>query len=97
MRLADIQLTVPAILIALTLDGVARVVLPKGVHDDIADLGAGAVDRLRLLAAIRARDPRHDAGREEQDYVNAARIIGVPGARIALGPRAAQRLGDRCW
>ena len=29
MRLADIQLTVPAILIALTLDGVARAALPE--------------------------------------------------------------------
>src|SRR5215470_20360047 len=36
MRLADIQLTVPAILIALTLDGVARAALPKNVHDEIA-------------------------------------------------------------
>src|SRR5206468_531565 len=36
MRLADIQLTVPAILIALTLDGVARAALPKHVHDEIA-------------------------------------------------------------
>ena len=36
MRMADIQLTVPAILIALTLDGVTRVVLPKNVHDSVA-------------------------------------------------------------
>ena len=36
MRLADIQLTVPAILIALTLDGVTRVVLPKNAHDNVA-------------------------------------------------------------
>jgi len=60
MRLADIQLTVPAILIALTLDGVARVVLPRGVHDDIAiwvlvlSIGvAGRAHRARPRAAQR--------------------------------------------
>ncbi|MGH6629732.1 MAG: ABC transporter permease, partial [Burkholderiales bacterium] len=36
MRIADIQLSFPAILIALLVDGVARVALPKDSHDEIA-------------------------------------------------------------
>src|SRR3954453_11178391 len=39
MRIADVQLSFPAILIALLIDGVARVMLPRGAHDS----GASAV------------------------------------------------------
>jgi peptide/nickel transport system permease protein len=85
MRLADIQLTVPAILIALTLDGVARVVLPRGVHDDIAIwvlvLSIGVAYWPQFARVTRATT----LAEKNKDYVNAARIIGVPGARIALG------------
>ena len=84
MRLADIQLTVPAILIALTLDGVARVVLPRGVHDDIAIwvlvLSIGVAYWPQFARVTRATT----LAEKNKDYVNAARIIGVPGARIAL-------------
>ena len=84
MRLADIQLTVPAILIALTLDGVARVVLPRGVHDDIAIwvlvLSIGVAYWPQFARVTRATT----LAEKNKDYVNAARIIGLPGARIAL-------------
>jgi peptide/nickel transport system permease protein len=84
MRLADIQLTVPAILIALTLDGVARVVLPKNVHDEIAIwvlvLSIGFAYWPQFARVTRATT----LAEKNKDYVNAARIIGVPGARIAL-------------
>ncbi|MEO7499521.1 MAG: ABC transporter permease, partial [Casimicrobiaceae bacterium] len=36
MRIADVQLSFPAILIALLIDGVARVMLPRGAHDSVA-------------------------------------------------------------
>ena len=36
MRIADVQLSFPAILIALLIDGVARVALPGDRHDDLA-------------------------------------------------------------
>ncbi len=85
MRLADIQLTVPAILIALTLDGVARVVLPRNVHDEIAIwvlvLSIGVAYWPQFARVTRATT----LAEKNKDYVNAARIIGVPGARIALG------------
>ena len=84
MRLADIQLTVPAILIALTLDGVARVVLPKNVHDEIAIwvlvLSIGFAYWPQFARVTRATT----LAEKNKDSVNAARIIGVPGARIAL-------------
>ena len=84
MRLADIQLTVPAILIALTLDGVARVVLPKNVHDEIAVwvlvLAIGFAYWPQFARVTRATT----LAEKNKDYVNAARIIGVPGVRIAL-------------
>ena len=84
MRLADIQLTVPAILIALTLDGVARVVLPKNVHDEIAIwvlvVSIGFAYWPQFARVTRATT----LAEKNKDYVNAARIIGVPGARIAL-------------
>jgi len=85
MRLADIQLTVPAILIALTLDGVARAALPKHVHDEIAiwvlviSIGVAYWPQFARVTRATTLAEKH------KDYVNAARIIGVPGARIALG------------
>jgi len=36
MRVADVQLSFPAILIALLIDGVARAALPRGMHDQLA-------------------------------------------------------------
>ncbi len=36
MRLADAQLTIPSILIALLVDGIARVSLPRELHDEMA-------------------------------------------------------------
>src|SRR5699024_12801898 len=36
MRVADIQLSFPAILIALLIDGVARAMIPQNMHDVIA-------------------------------------------------------------
>ena len=41
MRVADVQLSFPAILIALLIDGVARAVLPRDSHDQLARLRAG--------------------------------------------------------
>ncbi|MCA0451325.1 MAG: ABC transporter permease, partial [Proteobacteria bacterium] len=36
MRVADVQLSFPAILIALLIDGVARIVIPRELHHEIA-------------------------------------------------------------
>jgi len=76
MRVADIQLSFPAILIALLIDGVARVALPTETHDAMA-LGV-------LVAAIGlskwvdyARTVRGSTLVEKnKEYVQAARVIG---------------------
>jgi peptide/nickel transport system permease protein len=82
MRVADVQLSFPAILIALLIDGVARVVMPKDAHSQLA--------LLVLIAAIAlsnwvqyARTVRGTTMVEKnKEYVQAARVIGVSSLRI---------------
>jgi peptide/nickel transport system permease protein len=84
MRVADIQLTVPAILIALTLDGVARVALPRGLHDQLAMwvliFAIGFANWPQFARVTRATT----LAEKSKDYVAAARIIGIPSVGIAL-------------
>jgi peptide/nickel transport system permease protein len=84
MRVADIQLTVPAILIALTLDGVARVALPQGLHDQLAMwvliFSIGFANWPQFARVTRATT----LAEKSKDYVAAARIIGIPSVGIAL-------------
>ncbi|HYC37834.1 MAG TPA: ABC transporter permease [Usitatibacter sp.] len=76
MRVADVQLSFPAILIALLIDGVARVALPKEMHDQLA------VYVLILAIALSgwvsyARTVRGSTLVERnKEYVQAARVIG---------------------
>ena len=84
MRIADVQLSFPAILIALLIDGVARAALPREAH--------GPVAVLVLIAAIAvsnwvqyARTVRGSTMVEKnKEYVQAARLIGI-------GPLAVMR------
>ncbi|GIR65790.1 MAG: hypothetical protein CM15mP70_08970 [Pelagibacteraceae bacterium] len=36
MRLTDVQLTIPSILMALLVDGIARAIISKSMHDEMA-------------------------------------------------------------
>jgi len=85
MRIADVQLSFPAILIALLIDGVARVVF--------ADQGHG--DQMAILVLIGsislanwvsyARTVRGSTLVEKnKEYVQAARVIGVPPIAIMI-------------
>ena len=66
MRIADVQLTFPAILIALLVNGVAKSVLGNRL-DAMSTLGgAGARDRPEFLGAICPHRARLGHGREEQ-------------------------------
>ena len=65
MRIADVQLTFPAILIALLLDGVAHAMLKAAEPRRIGIRRAGRLDRPVVLGAIRAHGARLDDGREE--------------------------------
>jgi peptide/nickel transport system permease protein len=94
MRIADIQLTVPAILTALTLDGVARAALPKDAHDQVAIwvlvLSIGFAYWPQFARVTRAMT----LAEKNKDYVNAARIIGVSPIKIALGHVLPNALGS---
>ena len=84
MRLADAQLAVPAMLIALLADGVARVLLPHGWLD-----GASVAILVAAIGLARwpqfARLVRGAAHLEGQrDYIAAARLAGVKSFDIAL-------------
>ena len=82
MRAADVQLSFPAILIALLIDGVARAVLPRNAHGDVA--------LIVLIIAIGvsnwptyARTVRSSTLVEKsKEYVQAARVIGITPAAI---------------
>jgi len=77
MRLADVQLAIPAILVALMVDGIARILLPVDLRDEMAVyvliLAIGISDWPRY-----ARVTRGSALVERnKEYVSAARVIGV--------------------
>jgi len=76
MRLADIQLSFPAILIALLVDGMARILLPADSHGEIAipvlvfSIGfAGWVQYARTVRGSTLVE-------KNKEYVQAARVIG---------------------
>lgn len=84
MRVADIQLTFPTILIALLVDGIVGAALPREVHD--------RMQMYVLIFAIGisnwpafARTVRGSTLVERgKDYVLAARVIGLSSFRIML-------------
>ena len=82
MRVADIQLSFPAILIALLIDGVARVALPRDAHDQIAVyvliLAIGVSGWVQYARAVRGST----LVERSKEYVQAARVIGRSQASI---------------
>jgi peptide/nickel transport system permease protein len=84
MRLADVQLSFPAILIALTVDGLARAFLTAPRHADAAVLVLVLAIGLSKWAMF-ARTVRGSALVElNKDYVAAARLIERSPLAIAL-------------
>jgi peptide/nickel transport system permease protein len=84
MRLADVQLSFPAILIALTVDGLARAFLTAPRHADAAVLVLVLAIGLSKWAMF-ARTVRGSALVElNKDYVAAARLIKRSPLAIAL-------------
>ena len=77
MRVADVQLSFPAILIALLIDGVARAVVPGEMHEVIAFpvlVGAIALAGWPQYARTVRGSTLVEKNRE---YVQAARVIGI--------------------
>jgi peptide/nickel transport system permease protein len=84
MRVADVQLTIPAILIALTLDGIVRGIVSTQRHEEIALFVIVFSIGLSLWVQF-ARTVRGSVMVERtKDYVAAARIIGVSSGGIML-------------
>lgn len=77
MRVADVQLSFPAILIALLIDGVARAVVPREMHEVIAF--PVLVFAIALAGWPQyARTVRGSTMVEKnREYVQAARVIGI--------------------
>ena len=77
MRVCDVMLSFPAILVALLIDGVARAVLPREAHGEVAF--AVLVLAIALSGWVQyARTVRGSTLVEKnKEYVQAARVIGV--------------------
>ncbi len=77
MRAADVQLTIPALLIALMVDGLARALLPPASHDAVAIyvliFSIGIADWPQYARVVRAAT----AVQKTLGYVAAARVMGV--------------------
>ncbi|MEM7654172.1 MAG: ABC transporter permease [Pseudomonadota bacterium] len=84
MRVADVQLTFPAILIAMLIDGVARAVLPRGAHDDVAlyvlIFAIGMSYWVQYARTVRGST----LVERNKEYVQAARVIGVSSLTIMI-------------
>ena len=85
MRVADVQLSFPAILIALLIDGVARTMLPREVQTEITLYVLIMAIALSYWVHF-ARTVRGSTMVERnKEYIQAARVIGVHPARIVVG------------
>lgn len=84
MRIADVQLSLPAILTALLVDGVARGILPREQHDDLLLVVLTVAIGLSLWVNF-ARTARASTFVERnKEYVQAAEIMGLHPVRIML-------------
>jgi peptide/nickel transport system permease protein len=84
MRLADVQLTIPGILVALMVSGVARTAFPREVQADMAiyvlifSIGISAWPQYaRLVRGATLVE-------KNKEYVQAARLIGLSSLRIMV-------------
>jgi len=77
MRVADVQLSFPAILIALLIYGVARAFLPRGMHDQMAVfvliLAIGLSNWVQYARTVRGSTMVE----KSKEYIQAARVIGI--------------------
>ena len=96
MRVADVQLSFPAILIALLIDGVARAVLPRDAHSrrglPVLILAIGLSNWVQYARTVRG-STMVEKGKE---YVQAARVIGRSPLQIMAGT-CCPTCWARCW
>jgi peptide/nickel transport system permease protein len=84
MRIADIQLTFPSILIALLVDGIVRALLPRDMHDHLAlyvvIFAIGISEWPKFARTVRGST----LVERNKEYVLAARVIGLGQGAIML-------------
>lgn len=84
MRIADVQLSFPAILIAFLIDGVARGILPRDVHDEMAlyvlVFAIGISGWVQYARTVRGSTMVE----KNKEYVQAARVIGIRRGTILM-------------
>ncbi|MFC0281849.1 ABC transporter permease [Falsigemmobacter intermedius] len=82
MRIADVQLSFPSILIALLIFGIARGVIPTNMRETMAIwvliVAIGLSDWVQFARVVRGAAMVE----KNKEYVQAARVIGVHPARI---------------
>jgi peptide/nickel transport system permease protein len=82
MRVADVKLSFPAILIVLLIDGVARGLIPRDLHDKVAVyvivLAIGFSTWIQYARTVRGLT----LVEKNKEYVQAARVIGLHPALI---------------
>ncbi len=84
MRIVDVQLSFPGILIALLVDGIARAVMPRDMHDRMqlyVLVFAIGIARWPQFARTVRGSTMVERGKE---YVMAARVIGISRLRIMV-------------
>lgn len=84
MRIADIQLSFPAILVALLIFGVTKSLIPGEYQEQAAVyvliISIGLSDWVQYARTVRSST----LAEKNKEYVQAARIFGVPAPRILL-------------
>ncbi|MEM9013118.1 MAG: ABC transporter permease [Pseudomonadota bacterium] len=84
MRIADVQLTIPGILLAILINGIGRNLLPLELRQEFAVyvviLAIGLTDWPQFARVTRGATLVEG----QREYVQAARVIGLPGWLIML-------------
>jgi peptide/nickel transport system permease protein len=84
MRIADVQLSFPSILIALLIFGIARGFIPPSMREEMAIwvliIAIGLSDWVQFARVVRGAAMVE----KSREYVQAARVIGVHPTRIVL-------------
>jgi len=84
MRIADVQLTIPGILLAILINGIGRTILPLELRDEFAIyvviFAIGLTDWPQFARVARGAT----LVEANKEYVQAARVIGLPGWLIML-------------
>ncbi len=93
MRLGDVQLSFPTIMIAFFIDGIAKAMMPPELREMtrfyVVILAIGVADWVQFARTVRAATMIE----RNKDYTAAARLSGVSGARILFAHVLPNTLG----